>query len=113
MKSQGTLKNSKSGHLLQYGRSGVITAAGKFMLAAVILAATLVFALLPVSGVPGHSQGQKDNDSESKVQQGFAIAPVPLDLRGKNRALVGKGSYIVNAQSGCNDCHTTPSYAPG
>lgn len=48
---------------------------------------------------------------ESKVQQGFEISPVPLDLRGKNRALVGLGSYIVNAQGGCNDCHTCPSYA--
>ncbi len=28
-----------------------------------------------------------------------------LDLRGKNRELVGLGSYIVNAQGGCNDCH--------
>ena len=53
------------------------------------------------------------NESESKIQKGFAIAPVPLDLRGKNRALVGAGSYIVNAQGGCNDCHTTPNYAPG
>jgi hypothetical protein len=38
---------------------------------------------------------------------------VPLDLKGKNRALVGLGSYIVNAQGGCNDCHTNPPYADG
>ena len=44
---------------------------------------------------------------------GFQIAPVALDLRGRNRELVGIGSYIVNAQGGCNDCHTAPSYAPG
>ncbi|MBL8250716.1 MAG: cytochrome C [Candidatus Competibacter sp.] len=49
----------------------------------------------------------------STVRQGFAIAPVPLDLRGKSRALVGLGSYIVNAQGACNDCHTAPAYAPG
>ena len=30
---------------------------------------------------------------ESQVKQGLAIAPVPLDLRGKNRALVALGSY--------------------
>ena len=55
-----------------------------------------------------------DNDdiSASLVQRGFDIAPVPLDLKGKNRALVGLGSYIVNT-GGCNDCHTNPSYAPG
>ena len=38
---------------------------------------------------------------------------MPLKLRGRNRALVGLGSYIVNAQGGCNDCHTNPPYAPG
>jgi hypothetical protein len=26
---------------------------------------------------------------------------------------VREGSYIVNAQGGCNDCHTVPSYAAG
>jgi hypothetical protein len=46
------------------------------------------------------------NNDESKIQQGFAIAPVPLNLAGKNRALVGLGSYIVNAQADCNGCHT-------
>jgi hypothetical protein len=51
--------------------------------------------------------------SQSKVKIGFRIAPVPLDLRHKNRDLVGLGSYIVNAQGGCNDCHTNPPYAEG
>jgi mono/diheme cytochrome c family protein len=49
----------------------------------------------------------------NKAVHGFRIAPVPLDLQGKNRALVGLGSYIVNAQGACNDCHTAPPYAPG
>ena len=31
----------------------------------------------------------------------------------QSRALVGLGSYIVNAQSGCNDCHTNPPHAEG
>ena len=52
-----------------------------------------------------------DND-ESIIQRGFDLAPVPLNLRGKNRALVGLGSYIVNT-GGCNDCHTNPSYLAG
>src|SRR5215470_3666256 len=52
-------------------------------------------------------------DDESRIQRGFDIAPVHLNLKGTNRALVGLGSYIVNAQAGCNDCHTHPSYAPG
>jgi hypothetical protein len=48
-----------------------------------------------------------------RIIRGFQIAPVDLDLHGKNPALVGLGSYIVNAQGGCNDCHTNPSFAPG
>jgi hypothetical protein len=48
---------------------------------------------------------------ESRIKRGFEIAPVPLNLEGRNRALVGLGSYIVNAQAGCNDCHTWPNYA--
>src|SRR5258706_5055374 len=57
-----------------------------------------------------------DDDNESKIQVGFRIAPVPLNLAGKNRALVGLGSYIVNAQSGCNGCHSAgpaTEFAPG
>ena len=50
---------------------------------------------------------------DSRIQRGFELAPVPLDMKGLNPALVGLGSYIVNAQGGCNDCHTNPSYAPG
>jgi hypothetical protein len=46
-----------------------------------------------------------DNGSDSRIQRGFDIAPVPLNLDGKNRALVGLGSYIVNATVPCNECH--------
>lgn len=56
--------------------------------------------------------GQGAGPDESEIQQGLAIAPVPLDLQGRNRALVARGSYIVNAQGGCNDCHTWPNFAP-
>jgi hypothetical protein len=49
--------------------------------------------------------------TDERVTQGFAIAPVPLSLDGKNRDMVGLGSYLVNAVGGCNDCHTNPSYS--
>jgi hypothetical protein len=52
-------------------------------------------------------------DDEIRSQRGFEINPVPLDLKGKNAALVYLGSYIVNAQGGCNDCHTHPEYVLG
>lgn len=46
-----------------------------------------------------------EDSSESKIQRGFEIAPVPLNLEGKNRSLVGLGSYLVNAVADCNGCH--------
>jgi hypothetical protein len=49
----------------------------------------------------------------STIQRGAQLAPVPLNMAGLNPALVREGSYIVNAQGGCNDCHTVPSYAAG
>jgi hypothetical protein len=42
-----------------------------------------------------------------RVQRGFAIAPVNLNVKGKDLALVGLGSYLVNAVADCNGCHTS------
>jgi hypothetical protein len=53
-----------------------------------------------------HAQGNGTSDEEQLIHVGYAIAPVPLNLEGRNRDLVGLGSYIVNAQSDCNSCHT-------
>jgi hypothetical protein len=50
---------------------------------------------------------------DSRVITGYKISPVELDLRRKNRLLVGLGSYIVNAAGACNDCHTNPPFAAG
>ena len=50
---------------------------------------------------------------EERVARGFKIAPVPLNLAGLDRNLVGLGSYLVNALGGCQDCHTNPPYAQG
>ena len=55
--------------------------------------------------VRAQNDNNQGNEDESKIQQGFAIAPVPLNLAGKDHALVGLGSYIVNAQGDCNGCH--------
>jgi len=52
------------------------------------------------------TRGAAPDDDESKIQRGLAIAPVPLNLNGKNRALVGMGSYLVNAVGDCNGCHS-------
>ena len=53
------------------------------------------------------------SSNNSRVKRGLRISPVALDLQGKNKDLVGIGSYFVNAVSECNDCHTCPTYAPG
>src|SRR5258707_2122428 len=55
--------------------------------------------------VNASDQDRDEDREESRIQQGFAVAPVPLNLDGKNRALVGLGSYLVNAAGDCNACH--------
>jgi len=51
-----------------------------------------------------------------KVKQGMAIAPVPLNMTGKDPNFVGYGSYLVNAVGDCNSCHsdgTATQFAKG
>ena len=72
------------------------------LLTAGLVATVLGFAL--TDSPKGKAAGGGD-DSESKIQRGFAIAPVPLNLKGKNRSQVGLGSYLVNAVADCNGCH--------
>src|SRR5580693_2758064 len=51
-----------------------------------------------------------------KVKQGMAIAPVQLNMTGKDPNLVGYGSYLVNAVGDCNSCHsdgTATQFAKG
>jgi hypothetical protein len=48
-----------------------------------------------------------------RIIRGLHLAPVLLNFEQTNVLLVGLGSYIVNAQGGCNDCHTNPPYASG
>jgi hypothetical protein len=58
-------------------------------------------------------QDHRDNDEEALVHIGYEIAPVPLNLEGRDRNLVGLGSFLVNAAGDCNGCHTAggpPNY---
>jgi len=87
-------------------RSWLATAAGAI---ALMTASSAVFA----TGEDHASSAVFAAAKDQRVWVGRAIAPVPLDLAGKNRKLVWLGSYIVNAQGGCNDCHTSPPYAEG
>jgi hypothetical protein len=79
--------------------------------------AAILFAAMSSSSRRVRATDEDDEDrNESKIQRGFDIAPVPLNLEGKNHALVGLGSYLVNTGV-CNECHTAgpaiTQYAPG
>jgi hypothetical protein len=61
----------------------------------------------------GAALADDDTIKPSLILQGFAISPIPqskLSLNGKNLALVGYGSYLVNAMGDCSGCHTFPQY---
>ena len=76
--------------------------------------AGILLAGVVISSTRARADGQ--DDENSKVKIGFEIAPVHLNLAGKNRELVGLGSYIVNAQADCNGCHSAgpmTEFAPG
>jgi len=78
--------------------AGVALMLGVFALATTLTTAPTV-----------QAQNNGSSDEDLLVRIGYAIAPVPLKLEGKTpeqRRLVGLGSFIVNAQSDCNGCHT-------
>jgi hypothetical protein len=77
----------------------------KFLGASVTLAVAALAVML-VRSPAAQARNDEDNDERSLVRIGFEIAPVHLNLEGKNRDLVGLGSFIVNGQSDCNGCHT-------
>lgn len=77
----------------------------------VVGCAMLGLALVLVQALEGQRPTQ--DPEADRIVRGFQIAPVRLNLRHRDRNTVGLGSYIVNAQAGCNDCHTNPPYAPG
>src|ERR1700757_1293174 len=72
---------------------------------AIIAFVTIVAATMLVTSPRVHAQSDRANHADSRIERGFDIAPVPLKLEGKDRALVGLGSYLVNAVAACNDCH--------
>ena len=77
-----------------------------------LFAAVTLISNSPLKG-DDNKRNRGEDEDELEVQTGFRISPVKLNLKDKDPELVGLGSYIVNAQGGCNDCHTCPSYAPG
>jgi len=85
-------------------RSLIVSAAGAIALMAAATASS------------AGADDRRDDVDDRRVKIGREIAPVELDLEGKDRKErkeVWLGSYIVNAQGGCNDCHTNPPHAEG
>jgi len=81
-----------------------------------LTAACVMLVLLPIGAASADRGGDRGDDNDSRIQRGFEIAPVNLNLKGKNLALVGLGSYIVNAVGECNGCHSAgpaTQYSPG
>jgi|SRR5579871_4989910 len=78
-----------------------------------------VVLLAGVLSCPSNAQMQPtlfDLETQTKILKGFQIAPVPLNMVGKDPALVGYGSYLMNAIGDCNGCHSAgPSteFSPG
>jgi hypothetical protein len=71
-----------------------------------VAAASLVVAFAAMSIKAPRAQASFDN-TDSIVEIGYKIAPVPLNLAGKDHDLVGIGSYLVNAVGDCNGCHSS------
>jgi hypothetical protein len=74
----------------------------------------VAFAIVGAAGMLSNVRragAQEESHDESRIQQGFRIAPVPLNLAGKSRELVGLGSYLVNTNE-CADCHSNPWFLP-
>ena len=70
------------------------------------VAATSLAVVFAAMSIKAPRANASDDDTNSKIKIGFAIAPVPLNLKGRNKAMVGLASYIANAQGDCNGCHT-------
>jgi hypothetical protein len=74
---------------------------------ALTFAAIIGAALMTSSKLVRAHDGEGGEDGEkARVHRGLAIAPVHLNLEGKDQNLVGLGSYWVNAVADCNGCHS-------
>lgn len=81
----------------------------KFLKTAGVITAFVAIIVAGTMKSSRHVRAHEDDDEErgeARIQRGFQIAPVPLDMDGKNRDLVGLGSYLVNAVADCNGCHS-------
>lgn len=84
-----------------------------FMSTAALGFALILLIVANIASFAGDKENEGDEGDDSTVEQGFAASPIPenkLNLFGKNRAEVGRGSYLVNAAADCNGCHSFPRF---
>ncbi len=79
------------------------------------LSCTALLCALAAGAGPALAAEAEGAPANDRVAQGFRIVPkgVHLNMAGRDRNLVGLGSYLVNAAGACVDCHTHPTYMPG
>jgi hypothetical protein len=85
----------------------------KFKISTVLLfsaATVLAVGLAAVS--PTRAQDDDQGGDQTRIRQGLNALPFDLNLRGKDIALVGLGSYFVNVAGDCNGCHTSDQANP-
>jgi len=78
-----------------------------------VLSASIAGLLLLCVWIKVQAQKNDGDGGESEIQRGFEIAPVTLNLKGKNPSLVGLGSYLVNGPGDCIGCHTNGLFNAG
>jgi hypothetical protein len=82
---------------------------GTFKITGIVIAfaAMIATAMVGSASLVGANDDPGGDDTEAaRVHRGLIISPVHLNLEGKNRNLVGLGSYLVNAVADCNGCHS-------
>lgn len=80
---------------------------GRILTAAAVALSTagvLTFAGVQLVAPRVHAQDNAASE-QSQIVIGWRIAPSFINARGKDPALVGLGSFIVNGQADCNGCH--------
>jgi cytochrome c553 len=88
----------------------------RFKIPVILLFSAATVLAVALTAVSPTRAGDDEQGDESRIRQGLNALPFDLNLRGKNIAAVGLGSYLVNVAGDCNGCHVSDiqkEYLPG